>query len=71
MVMQLTEGERAILEQASIGFAGVPIDATSFFRANLNLLLELQLVVETPGGLQITPLGTRVLKLTRNAPPRR
>ena len=71
MVIKLTEDERAILERASAGHAGVPIDATALFRANLNFLLELQLVVETSEGLQITPLGTRILKITRNAPPRR
>lgn len=71
MVIQLTEAERAILEQAEIGYEGVRADSSSFFRANLNFLLELQLVVESPKGLQITPSGRRVLKLTRHAPPRR
>ncbi|MDP9123110.1 MAG: hypothetical protein M3N82_00655 [Pseudomonadota bacterium] len=71
MVIQLTEAERAILEQAAIGNIGVPADSSSVFRANLTFLLELQLVMETPEGVQITPLGTRVLRLTRHAPPRR
>ncbi len=71
MVIQLTEAERAILEQAATGDLGVPADSSSVFRANLTFMLELQLVMETPEGVRITPLGARVLKLTRHAPPRR
>ncbi len=69
-MIQLTDAERTILEQVEVGYQGVSPDSSSMVRMNLNLLLELQLVVESPEGLRITRLGSRVLKLARRPSPR-
>ena len=70
MVIQLTTSEMAILEQAALGrplrrtAAGVAADS------DLALLLDMQLIVQTAGRLQITSIGQRVLQMVRDDPRR-
>ncbi len=67
MLIQLTSGELAILRQAAAGHR--PIGAASADRQrDLALLLEMQLIVESEEGLEITLIGRRLLKLATQQP---
>ena len=63
MVIQLTSGELAILQQADAGLRAIRAASSDDFRRDLALLLEMQLIVETEEGLEITLIGRRLLKL--------
>lgn len=69
MVIQLTAGEFAVLEQAATGRVK-PLGSRQRSDADLALLLDMQLVVLSEGELQITLIGQRVLKLARRDPRR-
>ena len=70
MVIQLTEGEFAVLEQAATGRTKYRNSSRRRLDADLALLLDMQLVVITEGELQITLIGQRVLKQARSDPRR-
>ena len=70
MVIQLTQHEMAILEQAALGRLLRRNDAAAAADCDLALLLDMQLVVQTAGRLQITEIGQRVLKMARDDPRR-
>ena len=63
MVIQLTSGELAILQQAEAGPRALRPATSEDFRRDLALLLEMQLIVDTEEGLEITLIGRRLLKL--------
>ncbi len=68
MVIQLTSSELAILQQADAGRHALRAASSADFRRDLALLLEMQLIVETAEGLEITPIGRRLLKLAMQQP---
>ena len=68
MVIQLTSGELAILQQADAGRRTLRAASSDDFRRDLALLLEMQLIVETGEGLEITLIGRRLLKLAMQPP---
>ena len=70
MVIQLTQHEMAILEQAALGRPVRRNAAGAAADRDLALLLDMQLVVQTAGRLQITAIGQRVLKMARDDPRR-
>lgn len=70
MVIQLTQGELAILEQAALNSLARRVAAGASPDPDLVLLLEMQLVANAAGRLQITPLGQRVLQMVRTDPRR-
>ncbi len=70
MVIQLTKGELAILEQAALGRLQRRTTAGAAADPDLALLLDMQLVVQTAGRLQITAIGQRVLQMARDDPRR-
>ena len=70
MVIQLTQYEIAILEQAALGRLLRRNAASAAADCDLALLLDMQLVVQTAGRLQITEIGQRVLKTARDDPRR-
>ena len=69
MVIQLTEGELAILERAALG-AISKRPAAGAADLDLTLLLDMQLVIQTSDRLQITAIGQRVLVMARDDPRR-
>ena len=68
MVIQLTGGELAILQQADAGHRAIRAAASADFHRDLALLLEMQLIVESEEGLEITLIGRRLLKLAMLQP---
>lgn len=70
MVIQLTTGEIAILELAALGCRSTQSQAGTVAPADLRLLIDMQLVLEDKGKLQITLIGHYVLKHARRDPPR-
>ncbi len=70
MVIQLTQGEMAILEQAALGKLLWRKAAGAASEADLALLLEMQLVTNAAGRLEITTVGQRVLQMVRDDPRR-
>ena len=65
MLIQLSEGERILLESAASGRLR-PADAVAY-PTDLEALLRLRLVREEDGELGITVLGKLLLKWTRDA----
>ena len=70
MVIQLTKGELAILEQAALGRGPWRVNEEASTDPDLALLLDMQLVTNAEGRLQLTPMGQRVLKMVRGDPRR-
>jgi hypothetical protein len=68
MVIQLTSGELAILQQADAGRRAIRAVSSEDFRRDLALLLEMQLVVQSGEGLEITLIGRRLLKVAMQQP---
>jgi hypothetical protein len=68
MLIQLTSGELAILRQAAAGHRELRTATSAGTRHDLALLLEMQLVVESEEGLEITLIGRRLLKLATQQP---
>jgi hypothetical protein len=65
MLIQLTDGEIAILEEAAILSPHLVADGTEPEYAELDVLLAMRLLVRRDGVLQITLLGQHVLKQAR------
>jgi hypothetical protein len=70
MVIQLTKGELAILEMAALGRCIKLTKNSPVEQADLRLLIDMQLILEDDGKLQITLIGHHVLKHSRSDPPR-
>ena len=66
MVIQLTQGELAMLEQAALGQFHRHVNEGASPDPDLALLLDMQLVTNAAGRLQITPIGQRVLQMVRD-----
>lgn len=62
MVIQLTDGELAILEQAA---RGLKSSARGARREDLKLLMDMQLIIEVDHQLEITLIGQHVLKMAQ------
>ena len=70
MVIQLTKGELSILEQAALGRDLWRVNEEACLDPNLALLLDMQLVTNAGGRLELTPMGQRVLQMVRDDPRR-
>lgn len=71
MVIQLTDGELALLELAALGRTSFKIVEGEPVDPDLALLLDMQLVLCSEGNLHITLMGQRVLSRGRRDPRRR
>ena len=70
MLIELTQGEIAILERAARLSPELVADGSKPEHAELNLLLAMRLIVRREGVLEITLLGQHVLKQARTNPGR-
>jgi hypothetical protein len=68
VLIELTEGEIAILEGAALLSPRRVAHASKTEQAELNLLLAMRLIVRREGVLEITLLGQHVLKQARMKP---
>lgn len=66
MVIQLTQGELTMLEQAALGQLPWRVNVGASADPDLALLLDMQLVTNAAGRLQITQIGQRVLQMVRD-----
>jgi hypothetical protein len=68
VLIELTEGEIAILENAALFSRHFVADGREPKYAELDLLLAMRLIVRREGVLEITLLGQHVLKQARMSP---
>jgi hypothetical protein len=69
MLIQLTDGEIAILQGAALFSPDLVAGRSQPEHADLDRLLAMQLVARREGVLEITLLGQHLLKQARNTQP--